>query len=249
MAQDPHHHSIKSGELGVGGFGQFKDRREAGRMLAAALGRFRRDNPVILALPRGGVPVAHEVAEALGAVLDVILVRKIGAPGHPEYGIGAVVDGADPQVVLNDNAMQGVQPSETYIMNEQRKELAEIERRRALYRHGREPISIKGRTVIVVDDGIATGGTVKAVLKALSQTGAAHVVLAVPVAPGRVLSELSELADELVCLATPVPFHAVSMHYRDFNQTTDEEVINLLDSAALRNRDEGHPRAHGSPHP
>lgn len=234
---------------GFAQFSQFKDRREAGRKLAVALERHRADNPVILALPRGGVPVAYEVAEALGAPLDVIFVRKIGAPGHPEYGIGAVVDGADPQVVLNDSALQVVHPSVDYIQDEQRKQLAEIERRRALYRHGREPIPIKGRTVIVVDDGIATGGTVKAVLKALSQTGAGYIVLAVPVAPDRVLAELSELANEIVCLATPVPFHAVSLHYRDFNQTTDEEVIDLLDLASQRTVHRGHEAPAGAPHP
>ena len=212
-------------------FPQFANRREAGRHLATALRRFRAERPVVLALPRGGVPVAHEVAQALDAPLDVILVRKIGAPGHPELGLGAVVDGHDPQTVLNDDVMQALHPSRTYIEDERDRQLAEIERRRALYRPGREAIPLKGRVVIVVDDGVATGGTVKAVLRALARTGAARTILAIPVAPVDVLHELETLADEVVCLASPTPFHAVGLHYRDFEQTDDAEVIALLSSA------------------
>lgn len=212
-------------------FPQFANRREAGRHLATALRRFRRDNPVVLALPRGGVPVAHEVAEALDAPLDIVLVRKIGAPGQPELGLGAVVDGHDPQTVLNDEVMRVLHPSPAYIEDEKQRQLAEIERRRELYRPGRDAIPLKGRTVIVVDDGVATGGTVKAVLRALSRAGAARIVLAIPVAPLDVLGELERLADEVVCLASPTPFHAVGLHYRDFEQTDDAEVIALLASA------------------
>jgi predicted phosphoribosyltransferase/dienelactone hydrolase len=212
-------------------FPQFADRREAGRHLAAALRHFRHDHPVILALPRGGVPVAHEIAQALDAPLDVILVRKIGAPGHPELGIGAVVDGHDPQTVLNEEIVRALHPSAAYVEDERRRQLAEIERRRGLYRPGRPAIPLKGRLVIVVDDGVATGATVKAVLRALSRTGAARIVLAIPVAPSEVLGELKALADEIVCLASPEPFHAVGLHYRDFAQTGDDEVIALLASA------------------
>jgi len=215
-------------------FPQFEDRREAGRQLAAALRRFRHDDPIILALPRGGVPVAYEIAEALDAPLDVVLVRKIGAPGHPEYGLGAVVDGKDPQVVLNEAATGQLRPSPEYLAGELRRQLAEMERRRAVYRHGRQALPVKGRTVIVVDDGIATGGTVKAVLKALSRTGVAHTILAVPLAPLEVLEELREMAYEVVCLASPVPFHAVGLHYKDFEQTNDAEVIALLNRVAER---------------
>jgi putative phosphoribosyl transferase len=217
-----------------GEFLQFEDRRDAGRRLAAALQQFRERDPIVVALPRGGVPVAYEIAEAFGAPLDIMLVRKIGAPGHPEYGLGAVVDGHDPQTVLNEEAIRLVQPPAEYLADEQRRQLAEIERRRALYRHGRPALPLQGRTVILVDDGIATGGTVKAALKALSRIGAAHVVLAVPLAPPKILAELVDIADDVVCLASPVPFHAVGIHYRDFEQTGDAEVIALLDRAAQR---------------
>jgi putative phosphoribosyl transferase len=227
--------------------GRFTDRREAGRQLAASLRRFRADDPLILALPRGGVPVAFEVAEALGAELDLILVRKIGAPGHAEYGIGAVVDGADPQLVLNEEAIRLISPSPGYIEAEKNRQLEEIERRREIYRRGSPAIPVAGRTVIVVDDGIATGGTMKAVLQALPRAGAAHIVLAVPVAPADTLAELSALADETVCLATPEPFRAVGLHYRDFDQTTDEEVVALL--AASRRWSQRRPKsAQHAPH-
>ena len=212
----------------------FKDRHDAGRHLAAALDRFRSEHPLILALPRGGVPVGYEVAAALDAPLDVIMVRKIGAPGHEEYGLGAVVDGLDPQLVLNDEVMQLVRPPPGYIEEEQQRQLAEIERRKALYLRSRPSLPVKDRVVIVVDDGIATGGTAKAALMALSRNGAARVVLAVPVAPSDVVDEFSKLADEVICLARPEPFLAVGLHYADFSQTTDEAVVALLDRAASR---------------
>ena len=210
----------------------FRDRADAGRKLARALAHLKPQNPVVLALPRGGVPVGFEVAKALDAPLDVVLVRKIGAPGQPELGLGAVVDGADPQLVLNDELVELVQPGRRYLEAEEKRQLAEIERRRALYRPDRAPIPLKGRTVIIVDDGIATGGTMKAALQAVSRSGAGHVVLAVPVAPPSSLEELSRLADETVCLMTPEPFYAVGAFYRDFAQTSDEEVIDLLARAA-----------------
>jgi putative phosphoribosyl transferase len=209
-------------------FPQFEDRRQAGSLLAAALRRFRHDDPVVLALPRGGVPVAYEVAEALGASLDVILVRKMGAPGHSEYAIGAVVDGSEPQLVLNDEAIRTLGVSNAYIEAEKGRQLSEIERRRKLYRQGRPAIPVKGRTVLVVDDGIATGATVKAALEALSRAGAGRTILAVPVASTQALAELTPLADEVVCLASPTPFHAVGLHYLDFEQISDEQVIELL---------------------
>lgn len=212
----------------------FDDRRQAGRRLAAALRRFSAGEPLVLALPRGGVPVAFEVAEALGAELDLILVRKIGAPGHAEYGIGAVVDGPEPQFVLNEEAVRLIRPSPDYIEAEKSRQLEEIERRRRVYRQGCPAIPVTGRTVIVVDDGIATGGTMRAVLQALRQAAAGRIVLAVPVAPADALAELSALADETVCLATPEPFRAVGLHYRDFEQTTDEEVVRLLDATRRR---------------
>lgn len=206
---------------------RFLDRREAGRLLGAALARLKLDDPVVLALPRGGVPVGYEVARQLGAPLDILLVRKIGAPGHEEYGIGALVDGASPQVVIHEAAARMTGADKAYIDRTVARELAELERRRAAYRT-RPPEKLAGRAVVVVDDGIATGGTVRAALKGLGQVGARRVVLAVPVAPADTLQELRGLCDEVVCLITPEPFYAVGAHYRDFDQTTDEEVIRLL---------------------
>jgi putative phosphoribosyl transferase len=212
----------------------FRDRREAGTRLAKVLGHLKEERPIVLALPRGGVPVAFEVAKALAAPLDVLLVRKLGAPGHPEYGIGAVVDGPEPQLVLNDGVVSVVQPSEDYIREEMLRQLAEIERRRNRYSAGYRGERVTGRTVIVIDDGIATGGTVRAALKALRRAGARRIVLAVPVAPPDTVETIRAEgdADEVICLETPTDFRAVGLHYADFEQTSDEEVIGLLQAAA-----------------
>lgn len=208
----------------------FANRREAGEALAGEVRRLDLADPVILALPRGGVPVAFEVARAIGAPLDILLVRKIGAPGHEEYGIGALVDGASPQLVLDEAAARTVGASREYIDRQVALQLREIERRRAAYRTG-PPIALAGRTVVLVDDGIATGGTVRAALQALAKTGCQQIVLAVPVAPRDVVSALQELCDEVVCLYLPDPFFAVGAHYCDFTQTEDEEVVRLLADA------------------
>jgi putative phosphoribosyl transferase len=210
---------------------RFTNRREAGRLLGQALARLGLSDPVVLALPRGGVPVGFEVAKILGAPLDLLLVRKIGAPGHPEYGIGAVVGGSSPQLVLNEEAMRIVQPSERYIETEKKRQLEEIERRRAAYIGDRAAVPVEGRAAVVVDDGIATGGTVRAALQALQGAGASRTVLAVPVAPRETIEQLRELADEIVCLHAPEAFRAVGLHYVDFEQTTDEEVVALLRAA------------------
>lgn len=210
----------------------FLDRREAGRQLGEELAKTEWRDPVVLALPRGGVPVGFEVAKALRAPLDVLLVRKIGAPGHPEFAIGAVVDGADPQLVVNEEAVLILGPSLEYLEAEKKRQLVEIARRRERYFGGRTAVPTEGRTAIVVDDGIATGSTVKVALKAVRRSGADRVVLAVPVAPRDAVEALREEADDVICLSMPEPFHAVGLHYVDFEQTSDEEVIHLLKAAA-----------------
>ena len=211
----------------MAGHERFLDRREAGRLLGHRLEQLALVRPVVLALPRGGVPVGFEVASALGAPLDILLVRKIGAPGHEEYGIGALVDGANPQVVIDEATAQMVGADQAYIDRTVARELAELERRRAAYRSG-PPLPLTGRTVIVVDDGIATGNTVKAALQGLARAGVARIVLAVPVAPFSTLRELEKMCDQVVCLVVPEPFYAVGAHYADFGQTSDAEVIDLL---------------------
>ncbi len=215
----------------------FEDRRAAGRALAEALARYREGDPIVLALPRGGVPVGFEVASALNAPLDVLIVRKIGAPGHPELGIGAVIDGNEPHLVLNDDVIRQVGASAAYIEEEKRRQLAEIERRRRRYLGDRPAIPVAGRTAIVVDDGIATGGTVRAALRGIAGSNPARLVLAVPLAPADILADLAGDCDEVVCMATPEPFYAVGAHYRDFTQTEDDEVIRLLVQARSWSRE------------
>ena len=207
----------------------FMDRRDAGRQLAEKIRARRFANPVVLALPRGGVPVADEIARAIGAPLDLVLVRKIGAPLQPELAIGAVVDGEELEIVLNEDIIRLVGSDEAYIAQEKKRELAEIERRRGAYLGGRRPADVAGRTAIVVDDGIATGSTVRAALKALRRRGPARTVLAVAVAPPDTVASLTEEVDEIICLGTPEDFGAISMFYRDFRQVSDAEVIAILD--------------------
>jgi len=210
---------------------QFTDRHDAGRQLAKPVALLNLHDPVVLALPRGGVPVAYEIAKALRAPLDLLLVRKLGAPGHEEYGIGALVDGADPQIVLNEEAMDIVRPPPGYLESETQLQLVELERRRKVYLGSRQAIPTIGRIVVVVDDGIATGSTVTVALRALRKTDAASVVLAVPVAPIDVIETLRAECDEIVCLSTLRHFHAVGAHYANFGQCTDQEVVALLDAA------------------
>ena len=207
----------------------FADRRDAGRQLAAALGRFGAADLAIFALPRGGVPVGYEVAKALGAPLDLVPVRKIAAPHEPELGIGAVVGGQDSLVVLDDELVRLVAPRPGYVEAEVGRLLVEIECRRVRYRGSLHPISPAGRIAIVVDDGIATGATARAALRALAQRGARRLILAVPVASPGSLASLSAEADEIVCLLTPSRLRAVGAYYQSFAQTSDQEVVGLLE--------------------
>lgn len=201
-----------------------------------------------MALPRGGVPVAYEIAKLLDAPLDLLMVRKIGAPGHKELGIGAIVDGDDPQILVNEGTAYLVLPP-GYFEEEARVQLKEIEERRRKYLAGRPPQPVAGRAVIAVDDGIATGGTVRIALRALRRAGAARVILAVPVAPADVLEALRDEADEIICLSTPEPFFAVGQHYADFAQTSDEEVVRLMDDIRKTRSDLGAGRASATREP
>lgn len=208
---------------------RFPDRETAGELLAERLrGRRWPAPPVVLALPRGGVPVAAPVARALGAPLDLVLVRKIGVPWQPELAVAAVVDGAEPQLVVDEDVRAATGIGRDEIAQAARRELAEIERRRQVYLGGRASVPVEGRTAIVVDDGIATGTSVRAALKALRARRPAALVLAVPVAPPEAIAQLEDEVDELVCLSQPVPFHAIGLHYVDFHQLEDAEVLALL---------------------
>jgi predicted phosphoribosyltransferase len=206
----------------------FKDRSDAGRQLAAALAGYKAEKPVILALPRGGVPVAAEVAAALGAPLDLLLVRKIGVPFQPELAMGAVVDGGAPVIVRNEDVIQLAGIAETEFQAVCDSELAEIERRRRRYMGGRPALDVKGRTVLLIDDGIATGATTRAALRATRMRGPEKLVLAVPVAPTESIVMLQAETDEIVCLQDYENFGAIGLYYADFRQITDEEVIKTL---------------------
>lgn len=206
----------------------FRDRIDAGRQLAKALARYRHDKPVVLALPRGGVPVAAEIANALDAPLDLVLVRKIGVPDQPELAAGAVVDGGVPVIVRNDDIIRLANVREADFAAIRDRELAEIERRRKVYLGDRPHPRLEGRTVIVVDDGVATGATARAALRALRARKAAKIVLAVPVAPSSTLIELQSEADEVVCLEHHGDFGAIGLFYADFSQVTDATVTALL---------------------
>jgi putative phosphoribosyl transferase len=206
----------------------FGDRPEAGRTLAKALGRFASLDPVILALPRGGVPVAAEVAAALKAPLDLVLVRKIGLPWEPELAMGAVVDGGTPLIVRNEDVIRQARVGEAEFDRVRDRELAEIESRRRRYLGGRPPIDLEDRVAIVIDDGIATGATMRAALRATRMRGPKTLVLAVPVASTEALAELREEADEVVCLEAHDFLGAIGLHYSDFRQTSDEDVIEAV---------------------
>jgi putative phosphoribosyl transferase len=212
----------------------FSNRSEAGRLLARRVQAMGLADPVVLALPRGGVPVAVEVARALGAPLDLLLVRKIGAPQQPELAVGAVGEGGE--LFVDRHLMDLTGATDEYVARQSREQLAEIARRRTAYLGGRAPLPLAGRTAVVVDDGIATGATVHAALKALRRRGPASVVLAVPVASREAVAALSADVDELVCLAQPALFRAVGEHYADFDQVSDDEVEQLMRMAAVDRR-------------
>lgn len=209
----------------------FANREEAGRRLGKVLSGLKLADPVILALPRGGVPVAVEVAKLLHAPIDLLMVRKIGVPWQRELAAAAVVDGERHDVVLNEEVMAATGLSRDDIEREVPRQLAEIARRRSLYLAGRRPLAIEGRNVIVIDDGIATGTTVRAALIALRRRLPRRLVLAVPVAPPDTVGSLRSEVDDLVCLEQPEPFGAIGAFYRDFHQVGDEEVIALLGTA------------------
>lgn len=210
---------------------RFADRAAAGRRLAARLDYLRDEQPVILGLPRGGVPIAYEVARALAAPLDVIVVRKLGVPWLPELAMGAIGEGGSR--IVDRDLVRHERVTDELLAEVEAREAAELRRRAQTYRAGREPVPIEGRTVVVIDDGIATGATVRAACLVVRQRGAARVVLAVPVLPPDLIGPLGRVADEVVWLCAPEPMLAVGNWYEDFEQLTDAEVVDLLVRADL----------------
>lgn len=213
----------------------FKDRVDAGRRLAEELVRrgYSGEDVVVLALPRGGVVVGYEVAKALGAELEVLVSRKLGSPGNPELGIGAIAE--DGSLYLNQDLINKLGVSSDYLSKEIEKQLSELRRRVKLYRGDRPIPSLEGKIAILVDDGLATGATMFASIEMVKKMNPSKLVVAVPVAPEETVAEVEKLVDEVVCLATPFPFFAIGQFYEDFSQTSDEEVLALL-SAARRPR-------------
>lgn len=210
---------------------RYQDRRHAGRVLASALGNYaRRSDVTVLALPRGGVPVAYEVARELGAPLDVLVVRKLGVPGHEELAMGALASG-DVQV-MNAEVVSKLGISQSTIAVAVSEESRELARRERAYRGKRPPFDVSGRAVILVDDGLATGSTMRAAVAGLRQRGPERIVVGVPIAAPSTCEELASEVDDIVCAVTPEPFCAVALWYADFRQTTDQEVRELLEAAA-----------------
>jgi predicted phosphoribosyltransferase len=208
----------------------FRNRTEAGQLLAARLLDYGgRSDVIVLALPRGGVPVGYEVAKALSAPLDVFIVRKLGVPGHEELAMGAVAGGG--VRVINDAVVSGMGIPQEIIEEVTARERAEVVRRERAYRDDRPAPDVRGRIVILVDDGLATGSTLRAAVTALRHSQPARLVIAVPTAPRSACQEFAQLADEFVCLTTPEPFYAIGLSYEDFSQVEDDEVKQLLESA------------------
>ena len=207
----------------------YRDRRHSGRELARHLGHLKSQNVVVLALPRGGVPVAFEVARALDAPLEVFVVRKLGLPGHPEYAMGAIASGG--VRVLNDEVVRLYGIPERVVDAIVSHEQMELERREHVYRDGRPPLDVRGRTVVITDDGLATGSTMRAAVEAVRALGAARIIVAVPVGSPDSCREFAAIADEIICARAPEHFAAVGQWYDDFRQTTDEEVRELMRAA------------------
>jgi len=209
----------------------FQDRTEAGRLLAEKLMAYaNRPDVLVLALPRGGVPVAFEVAKALNVPLDIFLVRKLGLPGHEELAMGAIASGG--MRVLNEDVVHYLRVPNEVIEKVARREQQELERREREYRGDRPAPEVRGRTIILIDDGLATGSSMRAAVRALRQQQPARIIVAVPIAAESTCNEFKAEVDEIVCALTPEPFHAVGLWYEDFSQTTDEEVRDLLKRAA-----------------
>jgi putative phosphoribosyl transferase len=217
----------------------FEDRRDAGRRLAGKLARFKDERPVVFALPRGGVPVGYEISRALGAPLDVFVSRKLGAPGQPEFGIGAVAAGG--VRVLNRDVVRRLGIPNDYVRKITAQELAEVERRLRYFRGQRPEPEVAGRTAILVDDGLATGVTARAAVQALRLRKPRRLVLAAPVCAAQTAALFRTTVDELVCLESPSDLGAIGFWYRNFEQTSDEEVVELLESARSERDEEGSP--------
>ncbi len=210
----------------------FKDRYDAGRLLASELKRFKEEDLILLALPRGGVPVAYEAAKKLGAPLDIFIVRKIGVPGREELAMGAIAIGG--VKILNDNVINILNLSEETIQDAIQKEKVELQRREKEYRGSRPFPIIENRTVVLIDDGLATGASMKAAVKALKKHNPSKIIVAVPTASEDTCNEFQSEVDEIICAYTPAVFRGVSEWYDDFSQTTDEEVMNLLEDSYRR---------------
>ena len=210
---------------------RFRDREEAGRLLAERLSAYEgRDDVIVLALPRGGVPVAYEVAKALGVPLGVFVVRKLGVPGHEELAMGAIASGG--VLLLDEGLVRALGLGREQLEKAVTTELRELQRREEAYTGGREPPELEGKTVILVDDGLATGSTMRAAAEAVRRLNPARIVVAVPVASPETCEEFRDVVDETVCVLTPSPFRAVGLWYDDFSQTSDDEVRRLLADAA-----------------